>query len=139
MSVLVPGECVRMERSEDVTNPRARDGFQHHTTLPDSEAHFKIFSSPDVHLRIVGAESPESVSRNSKEAASHGWRPGGCYRASPASQLARRNVNPSEMARPCEPANLEVVAVAVIVFQRLVVNDVNDWHNKSLWVLLDSS
>ena len=28
MSVLVPGECVRMERSEDVTNPEKKIHFE---------------------------------------------------------------------------------------------------------------
>ena len=26
----------------------------------------------------------------------------------------------------------------MVVLQRLVVNDVNDWHHKCLWILLDS-
>jgi len=33
---------------------------------------------------------------------------------------------------------LEVVAVAVVVFQGLVVDHVDDWHHKGLRVLLDS-
>ena len=26
----------------------------------------------------------------------------------------------------------------MVVLQRLVINDVNDWHHKRLWILLDS-
>ena len=86
--------------------------------------------------------------------------PGGCYWTSPASQLTRWDVNPGEVAGPGETANLkydflnihfdqltfkvwiwsnlEIIAIAVVVLQSLVINHINDWHHKCLWVLLDS-
>ena len=35
--------------------------------------------------------------------------------------------------------NLEIIAVAMVVLQRLVINDVNDRHHKCLGILLDSA
>ena len=44
---------------------------------------------------------------------------------------------PVEMPGPSEPADLEVESVSVVVLHGLVVDDVNDWNDESLRILLD--
>jgi len=41
------------------------------------------------------------------------------------------------MPGPSEPADLEVESVSVVVLHGLVVDDVNDWNDESLRILLD--
>ena len=113
--------------------------IQVYSDFPTDSLLIDVLTSPNIHLWVVGAQSPESVPGNSKQSASHGGRPGdchvwkgrkenekgwtylechqerkwdvnvpgGCYWASPASQLARRDVDPGKVTWPGEPANLK--------------------------------
>ena len=51
-------------------------------------------TSPDIHLWVVGAKSPEGVPCNSKQSPSHGWRPG--HNDDDSDEKYRKNNNNSK-------------------------------------------
>ena len=68
---------------------------------------------------------------------SHGGGPGGSYGTPSPHQLRLGDVDPSEVSGPGESSHLEVVPIAVIVLQGLVVDHVDDWDDEGEGVLLD--
>ena len=66
MCVLVPRERIRMKRSENMTNSAARNGLKHTSALPDSKGHFKVFTTPHIHLFIIAAKRPKCVTGDGK-------------------------------------------------------------------------
>ena len=67
----------------------------------------------------------------------HGGGPGGSYGTPSPHQLRLGDVDPSEVSGPGESSHLEVVPIAVIVLQGLVVDHVDDWDDEGEGVLLD--
>ena len=64
-----------MEAAEYVAHPGAGDGLQHAAALPHAEGHLEVLATPDLHLFVVGANLPEVLPVDGKEAARHGWCP----------------------------------------------------------------
>ena len=69
--VLVSGKRVRMEASENVPDPAARDGLDYAAALPHPERHLQVLAAPDVHGLIVGAGGPEILSPDAEQTARH--------------------------------------------------------------------
>ena len=88
-----------------------------------------------------GGKGCEKRSERERERAvltsGHGGGSGGSDGRSSSGQLGLGDVNPGEVAGPGEAAHLEVVAVAVVVLQGLVVDHVDDWDHEGEGVLLD--
>ena len=74
--VLVSGKRVRMEASENVPDPAARDGLDYAAALPHPERHLEVLASPDVHFFVVGVDVPEILSVDGEQTTSHRW---SCY------------------------------------------------------------
>ena len=54
IQALIASNAVETTPPEDVTNMRAWDDLKGAAALPDSEAHFQVFTAPDVHPLVVG-------------------------------------------------------------------------------------
>ena len=107
------------------------------TTLPQSEGHFKILTSPNIHLVIIGSRFPEVVSVDAEETSSHD-RCGIGSRGVLSHQvhLTQAHDKPSEVELPVEGAPVKSEGLGVL--EGVIVDDVNHRTHHSFGILSDS-
>ena len=120
-----------------MAHPAARCDLDSTPALPDTEAHLKVLTAPDVHPLVVRPGVPEVFSVNAEQSSSHDRRPVRCRHVSFSRlNLVGTHGVPAEVEVPVERTPVEGEGLCVL--ERVVVDDVDHWANDSGSLLLDS-
>lgn len=129
---------VRWALTEDVADMRARNNFKSASAHPDFKREFQILSSPDIESWIIGSKLFEVLLINREQSSSHCRWPDRIDGTGAVFAVTLRDRVPIELKTPVETTDTSEISLGVMVFESVVVDDVDDWAHDGRRIPFDS-